>query len=190
MRLFLLAALLALAAPAHAESDLLTRTLSAHDLGRLAGFAKARSDAIAEARTGGDPAEVETLDAILAGEELPIGPDLRGDYRCRVAKLGGILPLVIYTRFECRISEEDTGYLLEKLTGSQRLTGHFIDDSETAMIFYGAGHYDYEEPIAYSADPERNVVGRFVRVGEGRYRLEMPLPQFESTFDILELQAR
>jgi hypothetical protein len=29
-----------------------------------------------------------------------------------------------------------------------------------------------------------------VKVGDGRYRLEMPLPQFESNFDILELEAR
>jgi len=179
----------------HAESDLLTRTLSASDLGRLAQFAKARADSIAEAREKGDPAEVAELDAMLSGDEQQIlGLDIRGDYRCRVAKTGakdeGLLPLVVYDWFRCRIGEDDIGYRLEKTSGSQRLSGHFIDDSATSLVFYGAAHYDYEELREYGSDPERDVVGRFVKVGDDRFRLEMPLPTSESTFDILELEER
>jgi hypothetical protein len=187
----LIAATIAFASPAFAESDLLTRTLTPEDLGRLAAFAKARGDAIAAAREGAGAEERAVLEAMLSGEEQPIrGVDIRGDYRCRVAKLGGFLPLVIYDWFACRISEDDIGHLLEKTSGSQRLSGHFVDDTETSLIFYGAGHYGDEEPRPYGADAERNIVGRLVKVGDGRYRLEMPLPQFESNFDILELEAR
>jgi hypothetical protein len=187
-----------LSLPVHAESDLLTRTLTPTDLGRLAGFAKARADAIAAARKGGDPADVATLDAILAGEEQPIlGVDIRGDYRCRMAKLGNAdeqagtaSVLVIYDWFRCRIGEDEIGYRLEKVTGSQRVTGHFIDDSETSLVFYGSDFYADEGPRAYNAVPDRNTVGRFVKVGDDRYRLELPLPFLESKFNILELERR
>jgi hypothetical protein len=184
--------------PAHAESDLLTRALTPTDLGRLAGLAKARSDAIAVARERGAPGEVATLDAILAGEEQPIlGVDIRGDYRCRMAKLGsadqgaeGAVALVIYDWFRCRIDEDEIGYRLEKLSGSQRVVGHFIDDSETSLVFYGSDFYADEGPRAYNAVADRNTVGRFVKVGDGRYRLELPLPFLESKFNILELEKR
>jgi hypothetical protein len=180
-----------LLSPALAEGEL-TATLTSTDVGRLAEFQKARADAVKQAREQASPAEVEVLDQILAGEEQPIlGVDIRGDYRCRVAKVGGdLLPLVIYDWFQCRIGEDDIGYRLEKLTGSQRLTGHFIDDSEKSLIFYGAGHYDNEEPRNYKDDPEQNLVGRMVKVGGGRFRVEFPLPFRESLFDILELQKR
>jgi hypothetical protein len=190
----LLAFVLLLAAwssAAMAESDFLTKTLTPVDLGRLAQFQKARADAVKEAREQGAAADVKVLDAILAGEEQPVrGLDIRGNYRCRVAKLGGLGHLVIYDWFNCRIDEDDVGYRLEKLTGSQRLSGHFVDDSETGLIFYGADHYSDEEPKAYNSDPERNNVGRFVKVGDKRFRLELPLPFLESTFDILELERR
>jgi hypothetical protein len=177
--------------PALAEGEL-TAILTPTDVGRLAQFQKARADAVKQAHDQGSPAEVQVLDQILAGQEQAIlGVDIRGDYRCRVAKVGGdLLPLVIYDWFRCRIGEDDIGYRLEKLTGSQRLTGHFIDDSERSLIFYGAGHYDYEEPRNYKDDPEQDVVGRLVKVGDGRFRIEFPLPFRESRFDILELQKR
>jgi hypothetical protein len=185
-----------LSLPVQAESDFLTRTLTPTDLGRLAGFAKARSDAIAAARERGDPGDVATLDAILAGEEEPIlGVDIRGDYRCRTAKLGsadeqaeGAVALVIYDWFRCRIDEDEVGFRLEKVTGSQRVVGHFIDDSETSLVFYGSDLYAGEAPRAYNAVPDRNTVARFVKVGDERYRLELPLPFLESKFNILELE--
>ena len=190
-RFVALVCLIAFASPAFAESDLLARTLTPEDLGRLASFSKAREDAIAQARDGGEPGEVAVLDEILSGDALPVlGVDIRGEYRCRVAKLGGFLPLVVYDWFNCTIGEDDIGYMLMKTSGSQRLSGHFVDDSETSLIFYGAGHYSDEQPRAYGDDPERNMVGRFVKVGEDRYRLELPLPELESTFDILELEMR
>ena len=190
--LLFLVFVLGFASSGMAESDLLTRTLTPVDLGRLAQFAKARADSIREAKAEGAPGVVATLDAILAGEEQPIlGVDIRGDYQCRVAKLGGELgKLTIYDWFGCRIDEDDIGYRLEKLSGSQRLSGHFVDDNEKALIFYGADHYSDEKPMDYNADPERNTVGRFVKVGDRRFRLELPLPFLESTFDILELEKR
>ena len=192
LRRVLLSAICALTLASHAgaESDL-ARTLTPTDLRRLAQFQVAREDAIKDARENGESADVKVLDEILSGVEMPVrGVDIRGDYRCRMAKLGRLAHVVIYNWFRCRIDEDDVGYRLEKLTGSQRLSGHFIEDNETALIFYGADHYADENPLAYNANPERNNVGRLVKVGDKRYRLEFPLPFLESNFDILEIEER
>jgi hypothetical protein len=190
----LIAVLLAacvLPAVGRAESDLLDRTLSAADKERLAAYDTVRRQAIDGARKGGEPDQVALLDAILAGTPQPLrGESLLGDYRCRVAKLDGVLPLVVYDWFRCAIDEDDLGYRLVKLTGSQRLTLHFVDDGESRLVAYGAGHYADEPPRAYGADPERDTVGVLVKAEGGRYRVEFPLPRVESRFDILELERR
>lgn len=179
------------AGTAGATGSLLDRTLSQTDKGRLAAFEETRRTAIAAARKGGEAGEVEVLDKILSGEPQPIlGEDLRGTYRCRTIKMDGILPLVVYDWFQCRIDEDDLGYRLVKTSGSQRLSGHFVDDAETRLAYYGAGHYSDEKPKAYGADPERDEVGYLFKVGAKRYRLEFPLPKLESRFDILELERR
>jgi hypothetical protein len=190
-RLVAIACLFA-ASAALASGTLAERTLTAGDKARLAAFETTRKDAIAEAKSGGSAADVKTLSAILAGAPQPIlGVDIRGDYRCRTVKLGGLPPpLTVYGWFNCRIDEDDIGYRLVKTTGSQRLSGHFIDDSRTRLVYYGAAHYSDEKPKAHGADPARDQVGYFFKVGPGRYRLEMPLPQYESKFDIIELVKR
>jgi hypothetical protein len=174
-----------------AASTLLDDKLAAVDKDRLAAFDKARAEAISEAQAGGEARDLTTLEGVLAGEPQPIrGVDIRGAYRCRTVKLGGNLPLVVYDWFKCRIDEDDLGYRLVKSSGSQRFTGHFVDADEGYLVFWGAGHYGYEEPRSYGDDPEQNMVGRFVKVGAKRYRLEIPLPQFESKFDVIELEKR
>lgn len=178
-------------APALATGSLAERTLTPDDKARLADFGTSRSEAIAEANSGGNPSEVSALDGILSGKPQPIlGVDIRGTYRCRTIKLGGSLPLTTYDWFSCRIDEDDLGYRLIKTSGSQRLSGHFIDDSRTRLLYYGAAHYADEKPKAYGKDADSDQVGYFYKVGPGRYRLELPLPRYESKFDIIELVKR
>ena len=167
------------------------RPLTPADQQRLASFDATRVAAVAEAEAGGDAADVKELRQILAGEPQPIlGVDIRGSYRCRTIKLGGPLPLTIYGWFACRIDEDDQGYRIVKTTGSQRFSGHFIDDSRTRLIYFGAGHYADEKPKAYPSGPDSDQVGYLLKVGPGRYRLELPLPRYESKFDIIELVKR
>ncbi len=180
------AVLIPIAASASADSP-----LSADDQNRLAQYEKVRAEAISTAQAGGEAADLEALDAVLAGSPQPIrGVDIRGDYQCRSAQLAGILPVVVYGWFRCRIDEDDVGYRIVKLTGSQRFTGHFIDESETSLLFYGAGHYSDEAPRRYGDDHERDLAGRFLKVGPGRYRLEMPLTKFDSKLEIIELRKK
>jgi hypothetical protein len=186
----LLALCLVAATPAVAASDLASR-LSERDQERLAAFDATRTQAVAAAEAGGSAADVATLSAVLDATPQPIlGEDIRGDYRCRTMKLDGVVPLVVYGWFACRIEEDDTGYRLVKLTGSQRVSGHFIDESESRLIFWGTAHYADEAPMRYDVAGDRNVVGYFFKIGDGRYLLEQPLPATESRFDILELERR
>ncbi len=175
--------------PAAATGDFAERVLSDADRARLAAHEAIRVTTRAAIAGDADPEAVATLDALLDAPALPIrGADIRGDYRCRTIKLGGPVPLVIYAWFDCRVDEDDVGYRLVKTTGSQRLAGHFIDTAEDRLTYWGALHYADETPVAYGSDPERDQVGFMFRIGEAAYRLELPLPRFESRFDILELR--
>ncbi|MCW2310046.1 DUF4893 domain-containing protein [Rhodobium gokarnense] len=190
---FVTAVLLAVSAvlPAVRAADGLVDALTKRDRERLAAFDEARASAIAEARKGGDAAEVAVLDGILAGGSLPLDDaGLTGRWRCRTAKLGGNLPLVVYGWFACRIDAKKGALTLTKTSGSQRTSGRFFDDGGGRRIYLGAGHYSDEKPKAHGADADRDEVAVLVRPDAKRLRLEFPLPRYESRFDILELQRR
>ncbi|WP_051045377.1 DUF4893 domain-containing protein [Tistrella mobilis] len=187
-----LAAMLAVATaalPARADGTFPT-SLATEDQQRLEAFDTARAEAVAEARAGGSPEDVSVLDEVLSGEPTTMEPaEMAGIWRCRTIKLGGLLPLTIYRDFKCRITDDGGGLRLEKLTGSQRTGGTFYDlADETRLGYAGAGWVAGEAPMQYGSDPERNQVGYLVVLGPERMRLELPLPQFESKFDILELR--
>jgi hypothetical protein len=184
-------ALLILAVPAARAESRLEATLTPSDLARLAQFETVRAASIAVARGGGVRRDVDTLDLILAGTPQPLrGEELAGDYRCRVARLGGTQPLVVHDWFRCRIDEDGSGYRLRKLTGSQRTTLRFVDDTATRLVAYGAAHAAGEPSGRYGDDPDADQVGYLVKAEGGRYRIEFPLPRVASRFDILELERR
>lgn len=187
-----LAAMLAVATaalPARADGTFPT-SLATEDQQRLEAFETARAEAIAEARAGGSPEDVSVLDEVLSGRPTTMTPaEMAGIWRCRTIKLGGLLPLTIYRDFKCRITDDGAGLRLEKLSGSQRTGGTFYDlADETRLGYAGAGWVAGEASMRYGTDPERNQVGYLVVLGPERMRLELPLPQFESKFDILDLR--
>lgn len=177
--------------PAWADGTLPGK-LSADDRQRLETFDSVRGEAIGAARESDDKAALATLDAILSGKPETVRgvTDLAGDWRCRVAKLGGNLPLVVYDWFRCRITDDAAGLRLDKISGSQRTAGTFYDDANAERLTYvGSAYYGYEgKPKPYGRDAERDQVGYLVRVGPDRLRLEFPSPRFESQFDIMELE--
>lgn len=186
-----LALLLAWAAPAWADGTLDSRVTAA-DRQRLEAYDSVRGEAIGAARESNDKAALATLDTILAGrpEAIRGATDLAGLWRCRVAKLGGKPPLVVYDWFRCRITDDPAGLRLDKISGSQRTAGTFYDGADAERLTYlGAGYYaDERKPKPYGRDPDRDEVGYLVRVGHDRLRLEFPSPRYESQFDIMELE--
>jgi hypothetical protein len=77
---------------------------------------------------------------------------------------------------------------LVKRTGSQRPVGILYDESPRRMVFIGTLVLgDEERPLDYGFDRERDMIGALERVGERRWRLVFPRPNFESDIDVLEL---
>lgn len=182
-------AIITCAAPASADGEI-DKLMLAPDKARLASYDKIRAEAIADARKGGTSQDVATLDAILGGESLAFseGFDMTGNWRCRTVKLGGAPALSIYGWFKCRITDDGSGWRLEKLTGSQRSSGAFYTDSDTRLTYLGALHYADEPPRRYGSDPDRDQVAYVMRAGDKRVRLEFPSPKYKSKLDILELK--
>lgn len=162
------------------------------DSQKLAKIDETRAQALAEARADGAKEYLAILDQTLAGEPLSLhaGFDAVGEWRCRTLKLGKGAPIVVYGWFRCRITDDGAGWFLEKLTGSQRTAGRFYDNGEKEMYYLGVLSVDGDQKIAYGVSPERNQVARAVRPGQNRLRLEFPSPQYESRFDILELERK
>lgn len=165
--------------PSHEE-------ITQFDGDRMTGFETARIRGLGEAMLSDSAEERAIVSALFASGETAISTMPDGAYRCRTIKLGGFLPLVTYSYFDCTVSQKGTQ--IEKLTGSQRFKGS-LTPSDGGFFYLGAQHYGDEQPIAYNTNPERNQVGCLVKVSGKpvRYRLELPFPQFESTHDVIEL---
>lgn len=185
---FALAALLALSATSALADGAVQKLMTAPDKARLEAYAETRAAALAEAK-GGDQAQLAQLEALLAKPLLSLPDfDLGGEWRCRTSKLGGLSPLVVYGWFKCRVSDDGSGWKLEKLSGSQRTTGRFYDDSQTRTIYLGSFSTAEEKPKPYGSGPESDQVGYAFRTGPAEWRIEFPAPKYESNLDILEFR--
>lgn len=175
-------------APVSADGAIVS-LMSEKDAQVLATFDTRRAAAIAAASAFSDAAAVATLTQVLAGEARSFDAeyDPSGDWQCRFLKLGGDPALIVYGWFSCRIFDDGAGWVLQKITGSQRSMGRLYQLSEERLLYLGALHYAYEAPIWFGDDPSRNQTAVLFRLDDGRLRLEFPAPLAESAFDILEL---
>lgn len=115
--------------------------------------------------------------------------DVIGRYRCRVTKLGGqFLQLIQYKFFTCRIQQgPDKSLMIKKTAGSQRFIGRLWREPDAlSYVYLGTTYVNDDQPIAYNTNPQENSVGRLYRIGDGRLRLELPKPHYESNLDVVE----
>ncbi len=168
----------------------LTGLLTASDRQRLAEFNSTRLTALREAEAGAAE-DVAVLKAALDGEPLSFeGFDATGTWKCRVIKLGGILPLTVYSQFRCIIKDDGKGWRLTKITGSQQTTGALYQDSGTRLIYLGSGYVAGETPKPYGAGPEFDQVAYAERLGEQKIVLQFPKPYYELNLDLLVLERK
>ncbi|HEV2900099.1 MAG TPA: DUF4893 domain-containing protein [Pseudaminobacter sp.] len=188
IRAWLLAALLALpAANAKADGEV-QKLITPADKGRLDKYEATRKDALEEAKAG-TPADVAELDNVLAGPTLAFSDfDMVGDWQCRTIKAGGLAKLVVYGWFKCHVSDDGSGWMLEKTGGSQRTKGRFFDDGEKRLIYLGSFHVAGATAKPYASGPENDQVGYAFRSGPQEWRIEFPAPYYESKLDILEFR--
>lgn len=158
------------------------------DKTRLEKYGETRKVALEEAKAG-SAAEVKILDEVLARPLVAYSDkDLTGNWQCRTIKAGGIGPLVIYGWFKCKVTDDGSGWVLEKLTGSQRTKGRFYDDGEKRSIYLGSGFIAGDPANRYASGPQTDQVGYAFRTGADAWRIEFPAPYYESKLDILELK--
>lgn len=185
-RLLLLALLFA--TPAMATGEILSIITEA-DQKRLDGYEASRDEAVAAARAGGAKQDVATMERLLSAPHLSFeGFDMTGDWQCRTTKLGGPADLVVYSWFRCRVSDDGSGWQLEKLSGSQRTTGRFFTDSDSRLTYLGSGSVNADRALPYGSGPGTDQAGYAFLTGEDQWHIEFPAPAYESKFDILELR--
>jgi hypothetical protein len=166
------------------------------DRKRLRSWRTAFSEALRKAQAAGHGATLVREGALLQPDAaLPWQAPPMGEYQCRVIKIGaksaGLLDYVAYPTFNCRIRAENGMTGFAKLTGSQRPIGHLLPATGDRMIFLGTLQLgDENRALRYGDDRERDVAGILQRIGDGRWRLILPYPRFESTIDVLELIPR
>lgn len=193
-----IALLAALLAPLPALSDPadLSDRIRPDDRARMERYDETAGRALTGALAQGDGGDVAVMVAGLAGAALPPAeatPLLAGDWSCRVLKLGGGLPLVVYQPFRCRIGADGA---FEKLTGSQRMLGR-IGLVDGQVTYLGTAFVAGETPPDYAdlppeVDPTASPqfmpeVGRVEVVDGGAARIILPLPHLESDLNIVLL---
>ena len=167
------------------------RVATRDDRARLREWRTAFVAGLAQARAAGHAAEVEREGVLLAPDA---GSTLRlpaGDYRCRVIKLGakspGGLAYVAYPSFTCRIDDEGGVASFKKLTGSQRPVGVILGDAQRLVFLGTLVLGDERLPLDYGRDRERDMIGAVEALPDGRWRLILPYPPYESLIDVIEL---
>ncbi|HWK64494.1 MAG TPA: DUF4893 domain-containing protein [Rhizobiaceae bacterium] len=189
LRTAALAALLAFAASPAFADGVVDKIMTDADKGRLKNYESVRAEALAEAKAGGAPLEVSQLETMLSEPATSFSDfDMTGDWQCRTTKVGKLAPLVVYGWFKCRVSDDGSGWMLEKLTGSQRTKGRFFTDSDRRLVYLGSGYVAGEKAKPYGKGPETDQVGYAFRTGPSEWRIEMPSPHLESKLDILEFR--
>ncbi|WP_328593102.1 DUF4893 domain-containing protein [Neoaquamicrobium microcysteis] len=179
---------LILATPAFATGEILSIITEA-DQARLNAYEATREEAVAEARQGGSAADIATMEGALDAEHLSFdGFDMTGDWQCRTTKVGGLANLVVYSWFKCRVTDDGSGWRLQKLSGSQRTTGRFFTDSDTQLTYLGSGSIHNDPAPQYGSGPESDQAAYAFRTGENRWHIEFPAPHYESKLDILEFR--
>lgn len=171
------------------------RVATEADRVRLRGWRTAFLAAREAAQARGFAAQLAAEGALLdpdAGQ--PAGRPPEGLYRCRFLKLGARGAagpgFVVQPISDCRVTARGALARLRKLGGAQRPVGVIYDgEAGTARaVFLGTlALGDERRAIRYGLDPDRDMVGAFERLADGRWRLLLPSPRFDSLFDVIEL---
>jgi hypothetical protein len=185
-----LGARVALAQPATpelwTEDDRWEAIVTAFDAARLAKMPDTRAAALREAEAAPEFPQIAPL--IDAPAQPGNIDQLLGNWRCRTIKIGGLLPLTIYSYFDCAILREGNELRLVKTSGSQRFTGTLYASALPGeFVYVGAANVGAEPPRAYNTNPDDNQIGVLRQLGPDHLLLELPKPIFESNHDWIEL---
>ncbi len=192
---------LGVASPSDLRAQSWQEQITAPDRKRLAGLWAAWTRSLNQAmEAGGGPAlaaagPMAVADAEKSSAVAPHWPT-PGDYQCRSLKLGvrsdapaGAPAMAMAEPAACRISARGTLLWFEQLSGPQRVGGTLYADGDR-MVFLGAKSLAGEMRVmAYGSDGARDQVGVLRSLGSGRWRLELPWPNWQSNLEVIEISA-
>lgn len=182
-------AVLALSATVAFADGAADKLVTDADKARLAAYDQTRTQALGEARAGGTRTDLAVLEGVIAPAPVAFsGAVLAGNWQCRTIKVGGLSPLVVYSWFRCRVSADGSGWILEKISGSQRTKGRLYTDTSNRLVYLGTGFVAGEPAKPYGSGPASDQVGYAFRTGPKSWRIEFPAPHYESKLDILEFK--
>ena len=73
------------------------------------------------------------------------------------------------------------------MTGSQRPVGVILDGARKSVFLGTLVLGDEKRAIDYGRDADRDMVGAVENIGDGRWRLILPYPRYQSVMDVIEL---
>ena len=195
MRAFALAFAAAVVfAPGCFADGVVDKLINAVDRDKLKLFDEVKKDAIAEAEAAGPSEDLALLKKALDGAPMSMSGTFKptGKWRCQMIKVGsrseGLLPIISYPPFKCRIREDGAGWFMEKVSGSQRTSGYLYTDSDTRLIYLGAGSVNDDPQRKYNQEALYNEPAYVFRLGKNKLVFEFPAPEFESKFNVLVLE--
>lgn len=175
-------------APALADGEF-DKLITAADRQRMEKYDQTRAEALNEARIGGSAEEIRTLNAVVdAPPQSWAGFDMTGKWQCRTIKTGGSVPVVVYDWFKCKVTDDGSGWTLEKVSGSQRTKGRFFDAGDTKLTYLGSFFIAGEKIMPYGSGPDSDQFAYAYRIGPKSFRMEFPAPRYESKMDIIEFK--
>lgn len=86
------------------------------------------------------------------------------------------------------MTDDGSGWRLEKISGSQRTKGRFFDDGEKRAIYLGSAYVNNDPAKPYGSGPQTDQVGYAFRNSAKEWRIEFPAPYYESKLDIIEFK--
>lgn len=162
------------------------------DRARLRNWREAWTTGIDRARRT-DAAKIAAQGVLFDADRALAGPvPPPGNYRCRVFKLGAqgtaMAEFTSYPDFDCTIENRGGVSQFYKNNGAQRATGTIFNGDASRAVFLGTLQLgDEGRPMDYGRDNARDLAGLVDRIGERRWRIILPYPQFESVVDVIEL---
>ena len=178
---------------APAKANIWKHEATPADQDRLARLGLAWQQALAEAKKTNAADVRREGELLMPRAGLPRPAPTPGSYNCRLIKLGKATakskPYESFKPFFCYVEVDEDLLTIVKQTGSQRPAGRlWEDDDPTRLVFLGSlALGDEQQPIAYSADPKRDMAGVLERIAPFKWRLVIPWPQSTSKLDVFEL---
>ena len=111
---------------------------------------------------------------------------MTGNWQCLTIKASGLGALVVYDWFECKITNNGSCWMLEKLRGSQHTKSSFYTDGDTRLIYLKFQIFLGEKTNAYDPGPGTEQIGYAFRSGSADWHIECTAPKCESKLDIIK----